>query len=315
MALLVSGKLPSSYCTSSWLTGFVWLTLVIVPGSLLAQPVVDQGEHLSSDRPEAWAMAYMSAATLFSGFGVARSTEPWTFSLAGELGHIPRLSERKRRVGFDGTKLEDLNKSPVYGSARFHLALPADFGLELGWTPPVTIGGARPNRLAAIALERPFFEGNDWRGAARIFHQRGRVTGDFTCDRETASHPPGSPGNPFGCRAASRDRFTLNQTGLELSVAHQLPGTALEPYLAYTATYMRPRTRVQAETFGVLDRSLLTTSMTTHTVTIGMKYDVGGRWSLLGALAWTPLDARRPPDGQRSTHDLWSVRAMLRRRF
>ena len=289
------------------------LSILLFLPPLAAQPIVDHGEHLDSDRPEAWAMAYMSASTLFSGSGPAMAREPWSLSLGGELGHVPHLSTRKRRVGFDGTKLEDLNKSPVYGSVRMSLGLPANFGLELGWTLPVRIGGAKPRRLLAIALERPLAETEDWRAGWRLYHQRGSVSGDFTCDRETASHPPGSADNPFGCRAPSSDRFTLKQTGLELSLSRLLDEGRLEPHLSYAATYMQPRTRVRAETFGVLDRSLLTTSKTTHTLTLGAVYRPVGDWELLVSMAWTPLYANRPPDGKRSTHDLWSTRLSVRR--
>lgn len=307
---------PVGYAAGNRLLAFACIPLFLlmaVPAT--AQVVIDQGERLDSDRPEAWAMAYMSAATLFSGFGPARSSEPWSLSLGVEAGHIPHVSTRKRRVGFDGTKLEDLNKSPVFGAVRVGLTLPADFALELGWTPPIEMDGAKPRNLFGIALERPLFEGDHWRSAARVFYQRGTVRGDITCDRDTASHPIGSPQNPFGCRAPSNDRFRINHHGLELAAARQFADTGFEPYLSYTLTRMTPRTQVDAHTFSVIDRSLLTTRLTTHTATAGLVYRPGNQWELLGALAWTPLHSRRPPDDNRSTHDLYSARLMLRRWF
>lgn len=279
----------------------------------MAQVVVDQGERLESDRPEAWAMAYMSASTLFSGFGPASGGEPWSMSLGAEAGHVPHLSTEQRRVGFDGTKLEDLNKSPVFGRLRLGVVLPAEFTVELSWTPPVEVDGAEPRDFFGAAVERPLVEHGHWRSAARAFYQRGTVTGDITCDSDTASHPPGSPANPFGCRAPSNDRFRVNQYGLELGLAREFPESGAEPYLSYTLTRMKPRTRVDAEVFSVIDRSLLTTRLTTHTATAGVIYRPGEHWELLGALAWTPLHVRRPPERSGSNDDLFSARLMLRR--
>lgn len=289
-----------------------WL-MVLVPALLSAQEIVDQGERLDSDRPEAWAMAYMSASTLFSGFGPAAGREPWSFSLGAEAGHIPHLSTAKRRVGLNGTKLEDLNKSPVFGRLRGELALPEEFSLELSWTPPIEVDGARARDLFGVALQRPLYRDPDWRLGARVFHQRGTIGGDITCDRDTASHEPGSAENPFGCREPSDDRFKIHQTGLEISVSREFRDPRVAPYLTYTATRMKPQTRVRARTFSVLDRSVLTSRMTTHTVTAGAVFRPLDGWEAVVALAWTPLDSRRPPDDRTSRHDLYSTRLMLRR--
>lgn len=291
----------------------LWLAALVVSAPAFGQVVVDQGERLDSDRPEAWAMAYMSASTLFSGFGTARGEEPGQVSLGLEAGHVPHLSTEQRRVGFNGTKLEDLNKSPVFGRLRFTIGLPASFTLALGWTPPVEINGARPRDFFGIALERPLYEHEGRAFSARVFHQRGRVQGDITCDRETASHEPGSPRNPFGCRAPSDDRFKLDQTGLELALSRKFRDGRVEPYLSYTATRMKPKTQVRAQTFGVLDRSRLSTRMTTHTAIAGVIFRPRARWEALAAVAWTPLDSLRPPDNTKSRDDLISARLMLRR--
>lgn len=301
-------------CRSQLPAAVCGLVLALFTGSpAIAQPIVDQGEHLDSDRPEAWAMAYLGASTLFTGFGVARAEAPWTLSIGAELGHVPRLSQRQRRVGFDGTKLEDLNKTPVFGRLRLRLGLPARFSLELAWTPPLEINGAQPRDLFAVALERPLLERGRWRASGRVFYQHGAIAGDVTCDRATASHPPGSPDNPFGCRAPSNDRFRIDQRGLELSLAYSFGEGRYEPYLAYALTDMRPRTEVNARVFSVIDRSVLTADITTHTVTAGLIYRPNQRWGLLGAVAWTPLHVRRQPMLERAHDDLWSTRLMLRR--
>ncbi|HRQ66346.1 MAG TPA: hypothetical protein PKZ76_16030 [Xanthomonadaceae bacterium] len=288
----------------------LWAGLV---GPVAAQVEVGVREDLAFDRPEAWAMAYLGAASLFAGLGPAEAIEAGTVRLGAEFGHIPHVSTERRRVGFDGLKLEDLNKTPVFGALRLQLGLPADFALELGWTPPVEIGGARPIGMHGIALERPLWQSEHWTLGARIYHQRGRVRGDITCDRATAAQPIGSPGNPFGCRAPSRDVFHLRQHGAELGLRWRPAHTAVEPFAALALTRMRPRTQLESEVFNVIDRSLLTTRGNIRTLTLGASYRLRPAWEVSGGLAWTPLDVRRPPERQKASDDLYSLRVMLRR--
>src|SRR5664280_1223561 len=68
-------------------------------------------EHLDFDRPEAWALKYFSAVSTFTGFGPPVARKPGSVDFGLEGGWIPHLSNSQRRVGFDGTALEDLNKS------------------------------------------------------------------------------------------------------------------------------------------------------------------------------------------------------------
>jgi len=302
-------KPPRLRAALVFLLGMVWAL------PLSAQVVLERDEQLDFERPESWAMAYMSAATLFSGFGSARATEPGSFRLGAELGHVPRLSTEQRRVGFDGTKLEDLNKTPVFGRLRLWIGLPADLTLELNWTPPVELGGAKPRNFFGAALERPLFDHNDWRASARLYYQRGQVRGDFTCDRDTASFDPGSPENPFGCQAPSSDRFNLDYHGLELAIARQLMDGNLEPYLAYAFTRMKPTTQVHASVFSVIDRAHLSTRGNTHTATLGIVHRPTSNWEILAAIAWTPLKIRRPPTYAQTRDDLWSARLMSRVAF
>ena len=59
-------------------------------------------------------MFYFTAVSLFSGLGTPRSREPGSIEVGFELGAIPYLDQDQRRVGFDGTTEEDLNKSPIF---------------------------------------------------------------------------------------------------------------------------------------------------------------------------------------------------------
>ena len=289
--------------------------IAAAPASVTAQTVVDRGERLSPERPEAWAMAYLSATTLFLGAGRQDHETSPRFWLSAELAQIPRLSAGQRRIGFNGTKTEDLNKSPVFGRLRLGTALPAGFSLELGWTPPVEIDGARPRHLFAAAVSRPLVETASWKLAGRIFHQRGKVVGDFTCDRETASFEPGSARNPYGCRAPSSDTFRMDQTGIELGVLKRHRRFAVDSFASVAYTWMAPSTRVNARTFGVIDRSLLSARLEVPTVSLGLRFRPSDRWQVHAALSWTQLEVRRRAGEPIQSDDLYSPSLSLTARF
>jgi hypothetical protein len=86
-----------------------------------AQTIVHNDEHLASDRPEAWAMNYVAASTFMTAFGATPTLAAWRWGVVLDLGDIPRLSEAQQRVGFNGIKQEDLNKSPIFGRIRLIL--------------------------------------------------------------------------------------------------------------------------------------------------------------------------------------------------
>ena len=75
------------------------------------------------DSPEGWAMAYTTASSLNLNQSVTRSLEAGQFRIATEISSIPRLSEEQQKVGFNGVKDEDLNKSPIFGRLRLSVGL------------------------------------------------------------------------------------------------------------------------------------------------------------------------------------------------
>jgi hypothetical protein len=151
-----------------------------------AQIVVHRDERLASDRPEAWAMNYVAASTFMTGSGATPTLAPWHWSIDAVLAHVPRLSEAQQRIGFNGTKVEDLNKTPVFGRARIMLGLPSGFVAEVGYTPPLQINGTKPRDLVAVAIGRRLSERGRFSVSARAFAQHGRVGGDITCPARLA---------------------------------------------------------------------------------------------------------------------------------
>ena len=169
------------------------LTLVGASTPVGAQ-VIDDVEELDWDRPEAWAMKFFNSVSLLTGLGAPEERRKWSFEIGLELDTIPQLSEDQRRIGFNGAKVEDLNRLPAFFRPRLTIGLPARFSLDVAWVPPVKLQGLTTN-LFAIGLERPFYTAGKLVLGGRIYGQIGKINGDFTCTEEEASYPPGPPDN------------------------------------------------------------------------------------------------------------------------
>ena len=130
-----------------------WKRTLIVAGVVLlfaagrpqAQPLVSGAENLDFDRPEAWAMKYFASLSLLTSMGAPKAYEPGAILLGFEGGWVPHLSEEQRRVGFNGTKLEDLNKTSFFGRVRATVGLPSKFSVDIGYVPPIELNGAKPH--------------------------------------------------------------------------------------------------------------------------------------------------------------------------
>ena len=288
-----------------------WCLFVLCLAALQAraQEVVRQDELLHSDRPEAWAMNRVAAASLLTAFGETPRLEPGQWALAAEAGSVPRLSENQRRVGFDGDKIEDLNKSPAFARLRAQLSLPAGWIVEFGYTPPVAINGARPHALLAAAIGRRLFERGAFSLSARAFGQHGAIDGDITCRRALA-HVSDPQQNPYGCEAASDDRISVNDYGLDATAGWSAGAWH------WHATGGVVRTELQAQvdalTFGFRDRSRLVANGVLRYAALGVRRDLGAHWSVATEVLHVPLDVRRAGDADVRGEPLTSWRLQLR---
>jgi hypothetical protein len=283
-------------------------SLVLASGAAHAQTTVTDREILDADRPEAWAMNYMAASTLMTSFGASPELAPGHWGLALELGSIPRLSAAQRAVGFNGDKTEDLNRSPVFGRLRLSLGLPAGWVAELGYTPPVTIDGTRPQGLFSVALGRRFIERATWSMSMRAFGQHGSVTGDITCPAELAGVSD-SELNPYGCQAPSRDRVTLNYYGVDLTAAGGRRDWHWHGGLGLVRTELA--VQLDALTISFRDRTYLGASGHLPYAVAGLAHDLGPRWRLGTELLYVPLTVRRDPAGAAGNDALTSVRLQI----
>jgi hypothetical protein len=285
--------------------------LVAASAHVCAQDTVMTRDRVDFDSPEGWAMAHATSSTMTHAARPLQTIPEGNIRLSVELGSIPHISAADTRVGFGGFKLEDLNKSPVFGRATAHYSLPGEFVASLSWTPPVRINGAKARDLFAVTLERRMYQGPIWQFGARLYAQTGAITGDITCSRDVVANTPGSAENPFGCRAPSRDIATLDHHGFVLSVARSM-GDTWQPFAGLALTRMTPEVRVRANVFEIHDRSEVHTRGTTTSMTLGTTHQINPEWSWSAALRYTPLDVRRPFTVGTRSDDHWAVHATVR---
>lgn len=268
-------------------------------------------ENIPFDRPESWALSYFSAVAQSTSFGGARDFVPGTVEVSVEGGWVPALSEAERRVGFNGTKVEDLNKTPVFGRLQVTVGLPSGWTASLGYVPPVELGGARPN-LWSAALAHSILEGRRWHLGGRIHGLLGTVDGDFTCSRDAVAAGEDTARNPLGCEAISDDRVRLAVGGIELTARRTLgPPRGPDLFASIGLNRLAPRFQVNARYGGGIDRTRLSAEGVTGYATAGLSvpFRHAARWS--AEAYFSPLRVRRPgADGPR-TESLVNLRMAL----
>lgn len=288
-----------------------------------AQPVVTGTEHVESDRPEAWAVKYFTSTTLLSGFGAPRPVDTGSILLGGELVWIPFLTTEQQRVGFRGTKLEDLNKAPFFARPRITIGLPADFAATVAFVPPVETFGVTP-KLFALALERPLYTSESWTTGWRVYGQVGTAESAFTCPENVLAFPAGSIVNPTGCLEASSDVATLRYVGLELGVGDLTAGRRIRAHAAAAVNYLDNAFAVNARRFDFhggseriefIDRTVQRSEGVTFSVRSGVGLRLSDRLEAAVDVFYTPLWVRRQ-DGSPLDHDgLVNAKALLRYRL
>ncbi len=272
------------------------------PG-LFAQQTFGGEEILAKDRPEAWIMKRVTSE-LEMHTEVARDVRPWSVELGLESGWIPSLDAGQRLIGFNGTKEENVNRTPAYLRPRVSIGLPASISLDLGYIPPVRLGGIRPNHLA-WSLGRPIVSRSWWRVGGRVHGQFGNLRGDITCDKETVAAGQDPIHNRFGCEAPSNDEMRVRAVGLELGSAFAV-GKRLEPYATVGWSYFKGEFQTDARYSGIHDISRLTTSGPTFPLAAGVGYRISERIRIDASASYTPLQVRR--QGIRVNDGLFNLR-------
>ena len=291
------------------LTAIAWISI----GVFAQTPVKSTVEHLDFNRPEAWALKYFTSTTLLNGLpltpGEVHHAGSITVSL--ELGWVPYLNPDRARVGFTGSKQEDLNKAPIVARPVVRVGLPWMFSAIVAAPPPFEVFGITP-RLVAFGLERPIVERNMWNFSWRGYGQLGSVKGAFTCPSFVLGLPAGSAGNPSGCVGESRDVAYLRYGGMELQYAHRIPGfPKLTPHVSAAFNHIYSDFQVDAPLVNLHDRSRLWTRGQTFSTTAGVSYLLTRHVEFAVDAFYTPLLVRRPNTAPATNDGLFNVRALL----
>ena len=288
-----------------WLIG-TWL--FALTDTLAAQmlPISEGVDTVGVRSEEGWAMRYVGASSLMTGFGELPELGVGEWQLAGELGHIPKLSRKQQEVGLGGIKQEDLNKSPVFGRLRGWMGLPGGWVAELGYTPPLEIDGAKPVDLFAAALGRRFALGQRYSLSLRALGQHGAAQGDITCPRDVVGSD--AAGNPFRCARPSKDRIDLNYYGLDATLARQFSDWTA--HLTLGNVRYEPEVQVNAELQSLIERIRLRNRGQLPYFAVGLQPRVSNRLNWATELLYVPLRVQR--DGGPEENDpYWGLRLQL----
>jgi hypothetical protein len=270
--------------------------------------------HISFNRPEAWALKYFASTSLLNGLQPPEPPEGQRFgsiTVGLETDWLPSLDAGQRRIGFNGTAPEDLNKAPVFVRPIVRIGLPKRFYLILAAPPPFQVFGVT-SHLFAFGLERPILQRGQWTVNWRGYGQVGSVKGAFTCPHSVLGFAPGSADNPTECVGESADVASLRYAGSEFQIAYRIPSMPkLVPHVAVAGNFIDGALQVHAPVAGGLDQTRLWTRGGTFSSTAGVSYLFTKQVALTVDVFYSPLWVQRSPTSSATNDGLFNVRALL----
>ena len=281
----------------------------IVAISLFLLPNL-KSEEVALDSPEGWGMSYMSAASLNLSDSFPTTMAFGEIVLTGELSNIPKLNREQQKIGFGGLKYEELNKSPVFGRGKLKVGFYWDSVLEVSYTPPLELKGAKPKNLWGIALSKQFINNDKLNLGLRYYNLSGKAVADVTCSQKTVNQPLYTAGNPSGCISTSKDKIDLGHQGFEIILASKNPVFNFSPWVSFATTKIDSSVRIDAQLELSREIAYVSTEGTLSTLNFGLNYPLSDKWVLNLGTSYTPLDANRPtPAG--GDDDFWNIKLGL----
>ncbi|HEV8631105.1 MAG TPA: hypothetical protein VGV61_12370 [Thermoanaerobaculia bacterium] len=271
-------------------------------------------EELNSRRPEAWTMRHFAAATQSTGVSAPISRRLGSFELGLETDSIPYLSAAQRTVGFNGTKEEDLNRTPVIARPHAAIGLGRGFSLVADWVPPIRVHGSTAN-VVTVALERPLLQTDTWTIGARVGAGSGRLRGDFTCPQAAAAAGDDPVRNPSQCLRASDDVQSYHWKNVAVVVSHALT-PSLQAYASASLWKQDAIFRVHALLEDEEDQDRLAFAGSDRGAALGLDWS-RGLWHVGTEVFYSPLDVIRDPSGRGPSErdDFWNIRLKTSYRF
>ncbi len=295
------------------------LVVIVVLFAGYARSLFGHGEHIhmdeaiAFDRPEAWGMRYFAAVALMQGDGPPPELEKGQFALGVDVIHIPRLSKEERTIGFQGTKEENLNKSPLLARPLIHYGITDRLSVTGTFVPPVEVVDRLKTYMAGLSVNYVVYRTDRFDVSLRAMGQWTEAQGDFTCAEEIAGDPDPIR-NPYQCEFPSNDTFTSVTASVEGKLEYYLsPRWSL--FIAAMYSYADLKFQADAYYGGLHDTGKLTTDGNIWSFGAGIRYRLSEDLSMGLMLAHTPLNIRRPPEFRRSDEDLTHLRLSINLRL
>jgi len=266
-------------------------------------------QKVNFDSPEGWGMSYMTAASLNLSDKFPEKLPLGQFNVSAEISTIPTLNEQQQKIGFGGVKSEDLNKSPVFGRGKITTGFYWDSIIELSWTPPLEIDGAKPEQMWGIAFAKQIYTNNAFNLAMRLYQLNGKATASVTCSEEMVMEPLYSPGNISGCIGTSKDKIDMSHDGIEILLESETKGD-LKPWFSLASTRLKPSVQINAPLEFIQEEAFVETSGRLTTLNLGLNYKLSENWLLNLGTSYTPIEVQRP-EMTGGNDNFWNIKIGL----
>ena len=266
-------------------------------------------ERVDFTSPEGWAMSYMTAASLNLSDKFPEVLALGKFNITATISTIPELNEEQQTIGFGGFKSEDLNKSPVFGRGKITSGFYWDSIIELSWTPPLEIDGAKPEQMWGLAIAKQIYANEVFNLGMRLYKFNGQATASVTCSEENVMQPLYSPGNISGCIGTSKDQIDMSHDGIEILFQRE-SSIGFKPWFSLASTRLKPSVQINAPLELIQEEAFIETSGRLTTLNLGLNYKLSENWLLNLGTSYTPIDVQRP-EMSGGNDNFWNIKIGL----
>jgi len=214
---------------------------------------------------EALLLAHYEVPLNYSTLGMPTVLSPWHVALTGELTGVPAPSASISQTSYCyQSKQEGTHLAPVLPRLRVALGLPAGFGVELSYLPPITIDQAQPNLVSFAAtyaydIIAPSDKGPTVTIGGRAYGTLGRVVGPVTCP--SSSLQQSDPAAPCYGTNPSADTFYPNAAGVDATIGAATHG-GFGAFFGLGYNWLEPHFRVGFTSLtGATDHTLVEVSL------------------------------------------------------
>ena len=254
-------------------------------------------------------MSYMTAASLNLSDKFPEVLALGKFNITAAISTIPELNEEQQTIGFGGFKSEDLNKSPVFGRGKITSGFYWGSIIELSWTPPLEIDGAKPEQMWGLAIAKQIYTNEVFNLGMRLYKFNGQATASVTCSEENVMQPLYSPGNISGCIGTSKDQIDMSHDGIEILFQRE-SSTGFKPWFSLASTRLRPSVQINAPLEFIQEVAFVETSGRLTTLNLGLNFKLTDSWLLNLGTSYTPIDVRRPETAG-GNDNFWNIKIGL----